>query len=124
MSGQAVELALFCAELPTLRAALSASPDRWRLLDRAVDAARAGAPLTDLLRQLGIAMPDDVDRESDGSRGGAPTSNPLPFAVHLNEGFYRCPLAARPCDRRQDRGPGDPLPTCHVHGQAMRFEPI
>jgi hypothetical protein len=127
VSGHAVLLARFCAELPMLRAALRGSPERERVLALAVDAARQGAPLTDLLRQLGIPV---SEQESVGfgqppTRGsdGAPTTSPLPAAAHSGDGSYRCPAASQPCGRWAHRGPGDPLPTCHLYGQPMRFEP-
>jgi hypothetical protein len=126
VNGHTALLARFCEELPALRAALR-SPERQHALDLAVGAAQQGAPLADLLRRLGIPASEDdaVEGERNPTRDSwrAPTTSPLPGDAHLNDGFYRCPIASRPCGRRRERGPGTPLPTCHVHGRPMRFEP-
>jgi hypothetical protein len=114
MADEHWERSRFCEELPRLRAELLRSPERWTVLELAVDMARSGGSMKHVLRQLGIAS-------LSADRGGAPTVSPVAGGGHVGGGVYLCPV--NNCGRVEERQVGDELPTCHVYERALRFVP-
>ena len=113
-------LTLLCAELPALRRALRHAPERLALLDQMVEAALSGDALTPLMGELGIAV---ADTDGDpGERSTSPWSRPWASGTERSvDGSYVCPKDL--CRRAQVRRPGEELPMCHLHGQALKFVP-
>jgi hypothetical protein len=111
-------LARFCAELPRLRAVLRGDSERTALLTRIERAARAGEPIADLLRQLGIAVADDGEPSHPRGSGWSSLTR---SGGHTVSGGLVCPLEL--CGRYERREPSGPLPTCHLNGTPLRFQP-
>jgi len=101
------ELALFCAELPTLRS-IAASLGLASRLEQMVAAAQRDESITEGLLEFGIALDDRGPASLPGLGAGRPT-----------DGSYICPTGS--CPRTSRRAAGQSRPFCWVHDKPLRF---
>ncbi|MZF87422.1 hypothetical protein [Streptomyces sp. SID5643] len=71
--------------------------------------------------ELGIAVPD-AGGSGSVDRGTTPWSRPWSSGSGSPvDGTYVCPRSL--CGREQVREPGEELPVCHLHAEALTFLP-
>jgi hypothetical protein len=120
-------LASLCLELRELKQ-VAAVNGKAPELESIVEAARRGEPIEEGLRELGLLsiLASSTSRgmfAEDGQARQYPSMTSIPGGLaggRLPHGAYRCP--ERVCLRSATPAPGDDLPTCAIHGRALRFE--
>jgi hypothetical protein len=114
------DLALFCAQLPTLRRMFKgpASAAARATVEQAAAAARAGRPIGSFLAELGLDAGPAEPATHHSTREGPPTRVHTGLSGPVS-GVYVCPDGT--CRRAETRAAGGALPTCGVHERALRF---
>ncbi|MEU3981077.1 hypothetical protein AB0F77_13310 [Streptomyces sp. NPDC026672] len=116
------QLTLLCRSLPGLRR-LSRGPvgaARRLVIERAVRAARAGAPLDEHLEALGLSRARTAVPVAEGEEPRTTVPRVAEAAPRALLGVHVCPLGV--CDRREPRAAGEELPVCEVFDLALRFD--
>lgn len=106
-------LAMFCRDLPALRAECVHHPENIRRLVQQMEtAAKAGQPITNQFEDLVGTSWKDTPR-------GAVGTNPGWGHGTANDEQFICPRNA--CDRVDTPRPAGPIPICHLTGQQFKL---